>query len=368
MKIGISLLNLRPGAVGGIETYMRKLVEHVPALADNDEVVFFVHRDNEHILSPEVNRRVLNCSQRTMDIFRALEAFTPWRAHEAERLIVVSGVDVMLYTQQSIFPKITQVPSLLLVADVQYLLSPEYYSRFDLAFRKKIYIPSLSHCSRIASISQFTADHLVALCGIASEKIEVIHLGYDPIDISGLPAVPPVDFPYLYYPAVSYPHKGHAQLFKTFARLTRSGQLTQKLVLSGGRNEYWKILDKIIQDEAIQDNVVHLGYVSYDEVKALYTGADAVLFPTEFEGFGIPVLEAAQLQKKVICSQLPVFDELGVPKEWQIDYADPAQLLTALRKENFTILERRPQIWKETVEHTLQLLRDLARGYVLRTS
>jgi len=360
MKIGISLLNLRPGKVGGIETYMRKLVEHVPALAGDDEVIFFVHRDNEHVLTPQVNRRVLNCSQRTMDIFRALEAFTPWRARVAERLFADSGMDVMLYPQQSIFPKKSEIPSLLVVADVQYLLSPQYYSLFDRAFRKRAYIPSLSSCSHIASISQFSADHLTELCGIVPEKIDVMHLGYDPIDTSAVPEKPPVDFPYFYYPAASYPHKGHAQLFRTFARLKQAGDVTQKLVLSGGQNEFWGKLKRIIKEEGLQDDVIHLGYVSYDEVKALYAGADAVLFPTEFEGFGIPVLEAVQLKKKVICSQLPVFKELGVPDEWQIDYVDSAQLLAALRREGPTRLTREPQNWQETAAQTLQILRGLS--------
>ena len=104
MKIGISLLNLRPGKVGGIETYIRKVVEWASRVADGDEVVFFVHRDNRDVVPDSEKAVVVDCSQRAIDFFRTLEAFTPWRARSIERLIETSGVDAMFYTQQTIFP------------------------------------------------------------------------------------------------------------------------------------------------------------------------------------------------------------------------------------------------------------------------
>ena len=187
----------------------------------------------------------------------------------------------------------------------------------------------------------------------------MIHLGYDPVEAQGADSETVPDFPYFYYPAATYHHKGHAQLFRTFSQLKKEGKLTQKLVLTGGRNRYWKELQKVIQEEAMQDDIIHLGHVSYEDVLALYQGADAVLFPTEFEGFGIPVLEAAQLKKKIICSRLSVFDELGVPAEWQIDFTSSPQLFQALCQEGPVVLKKTPVSWREAVLQTLQSLREL---------
>jgi glycosyltransferase involved in cell wall biosynthesis len=93
---------------------------------------------------------------------------------------------------------------------------------------------------------------------------------------------------------------------------------------------------------------------------ALYAGADAILFPSEFEGFGLPVLEAVPFRKKIICSSLPVFDELGVPREWQIDYLDPDQLRAALLQSGPTELLRKPISWQEAIRQTITLLREEA--------
>lgn len=357
MRIGISLLNFRQGAVGGIETYIRKVIEHAPSLAGEDDVVFFVHRDNLCVVPDSYKTIVVNRSQRIIDLYRILEACTFWRARSIERLITRAGVDVMLYTQQSMFPFHSTVPSVLLVADVQYLFSPQYYSWLDLRFRKSIYLRSLRRCSKIISISGVTANHLAESCHIPPNKIKVIHLGYDPTHTVPESSVHTPEYPYLYYPAVTYPHKGHANLFRSFAQLKRTGILKQKLVLSGIQSAHWKALKGIIISEGIGGEVIHMGYVSYEQVRALYRGADAVLFPTEFEGFGIPVLEAVQLQKRIICSELPIFDELGVPREWQIDYSDPQQLLKALQQEGPTRLLRDPISWKESVRRTMDLLR-----------
>lgn len=357
MRIGISLLNFMPGKIGGIETYIRKVIELAPGVAGKDDIVFFVHRGLRAVVPPEAAVVELPWEQRQVDVARFLEAFTPWRARTAESLIVNSGVDVMLFTQQSMFPLHCPVPSVLLVADVQYLISPHYYSWLDLRFRKRSYIGSMHACTKMIAISAVTATHLHEICRVPSEKIEVIHLGFDRVltkkeSVAGLP-----EGPYLYYPAAMHRHKGHLQLLRTFSKLKRSGCIKQKLLLSGSRGARWDEMEQIIRDEGMQDEIIHLGFVSYGQVETLYAGADAVLFPTEFEGFGIPLLEAVTRQKKIICSTLPIFDELGLPSEWQIDFSRPDQLLAALMRSGPTRLTRDPISWEESIRLELDVLR-----------
>jgi len=360
MKIGISLLNFMPGKVGGIETYIRKLIKYAPELAGIDEIVVFVHRDNRASLQSDVSVMELPWGQSQVDAARILEAFTPWRARAEESLIADSGVDVMLFTQQSMFPLHCPVPSVLLVADVQYLISPHYYSWLDLRFRKRIYVGSMHACSRIIAISSVTATHLHELCDISPEKVDVIHLGFDrtPTRAECVPGQP--DGPYVYYPAATHRHKGHAQLFRTFAQLKREKGIKHKLVLSGSRNAYWRKLERIIRAEGLQDDIIHFGFISYGQVETLYAGADAVLFPTEFEGFGIPVLEAMSRHKKIICSTLPIFDELGVPADWQIDYRLPEPLLAALLRMVPVCPTSVPISWEESVKRNLDVLRNVS--------
>ncbi|MBI5724906.1 MAG: hypothetical protein HZA50_13180 [Planctomycetes bacterium] len=76
--------------------------------------------------------------------------------------------------------------------------------------------------------------------------------------------------------------------------------------------------------------------------------------------FGLPALEAVQHDKKVICSRLAVFDEIGVPKQCLIDFDNPDELLTALELPGTTALTRQPWTWQQTVQATLDILRKTA--------
>ena len=363
MRIGISLLNLRPGKVGGIETYIRKVVEWAPQVAAaGDEVVFFTHRENRDLVPDSCETVMVDCSLLAMDLFRLLEAFTFWRARAIERMIESARVDVMFYTQQTIFPIDCHVPSLLFVADLQYLFHPRYFPWSDRQFRLRSYLRSIRRATRITTVSGFSAKHIMEQCGVAADRITVIHHGFDPVDAPRDSSIKPPSFPYIYYPAASYPHKGHAALFRAYAKLFREGKIRQRLLLSGQRNAHWKKLEKILDEEGMEGEIVHLGYVSYADVITLYQHAEAIVFPSEFEGFGIPVLEAVQFGRKIICSRIPTFVELGVPEEWQIDFEDPDQLMRALDQPGPTRLEHAPISWQEAVQRTFDLLHSIADG------
>jgi glycosyltransferase involved in cell wall biosynthesis len=357
----MSLLNLRPGKMGGIETYMRKMIEHLTQVPDV-EMVFFVN-DELRVLVP-ADAEVCNIGWSSFRTIaeRLLEAFTPYCSTAAKRLVAAANIDVMFFPHQAMFPLPCPVKSVITVHDLQHLFYPRYFSRFDRTFRATVWKKSLSACDRVVAISQTTADSLVEKCGVPANKITVVHHGCDPIDPSKVGDQSLVNEPYLYYPAASFPHKGHAKLFRSFVELKRGGKVRQQLVLTGMKTKNWKVLEQLIKAEGLEGAVIHLGYLPYDQVFSLYKGADAVLFPTEFEGFGLPVLEAVQFGKKVICSRLPVFDELGVPREWQIDYTQPGQLLRALEAQGPTRLLRAPNTWEDTARQTLGLLKKTASG------
>ena len=110
----------------------------------------------------------------------------------------------------------------------------------------------------------------------------------------------------------------------------------------------------------LDEIVRHVGYVSYERVRRLYRGADCVVFPTAFEGFGLPVMEAVESGKKILVSPLEVFDEIGVPKRFQIDFSDPEQLHRGLREPGATVLENPPWTWDESATATMAVLRRTA--------
>jgi glycosyltransferase involved in cell wall biosynthesis len=363
MRIVMSLLAFRPGRIGGTETYLRALLEHMPREASGDTLVAVMDADvAAELPTPGFERAIVPMGARSAVARRILEAFTPYRARRLERLFADLRGDVAFFPQQSLFPRGIATPAVLTVVDVQHLVFPGYFALFDRLYRPRIYPYSMEAARRIIAISEFTKSEIVARCGVPPEKISAIPLGMTPLDTSRISPYPGLERPYLYYPAATLPHKNHVTLFEAYAALRRAGRIPHHLVLSGIRTKHWPALTRRIDALGIASTVSHLGYLSYADVRRVYAGADAVVFPTEYEGFGLPVTEAVEHGKKVIVSDIPMFEELGVPPEWRIDFREPAQLASALARPGPTKLQRPPSTWAECARRTMELLRSVAAG------
>jgi glycosyltransferase involved in cell wall biosynthesis len=362
MRFGMSLLSLRPGNVGGAETYLRQLIRFLPGAGAGDEWVLVMPRELARELeTPGWRRVIVGLGDRGLIAARISEAFTFWRARSVERLIDELGLDAMLFPQQSIFPKRTAVPAVLTVVDVQHLFLPENFGLFDRAFRAAIYPYSLRRARRIMAISNQTKKTLVERASVEAEKVAVVPFGITPGGAASARPLDDLPGPYLYYPAATYPHKNHASLFRSYAALRERRAIEEPLVLTGARTRLWPKLELLIRELGIGAHVRHLGYLPAADVRRVYAGASAILFPTLFEGFGLPVLEAAEFEKKIIVSRLPVFDEIGIPSRFQIDFSDPEQLLGALRLSGPFALEKRPLSWEEIARATVDELRQAAQ-------
>jgi glycosyltransferase involved in cell wall biosynthesis len=362
VRIALSLLSLRPGQVGGAETYVRALVRHLPEVAGGDELLLALDRDlDREIEGGGWKKVVMPYGARVLVARRIAEAYTPWRDRVTERVLQSARPDVTLFPQQSIFPHCAPGPAVLGVGDVQHLFFPENFGLFDRTFRPRAYPRSMERAVRIISVSEFTRRTLTERCGVPAEKIVVIHHGVDPPDSAAHPmplASGRVEGPYLYCPAATWPHKGHGALLRCYATLRRRNAVAGKLVLTGQRTPLWEgTLLPMTRDLGIDRDVVHLGFVPFDEVRRLYADAAAVVFPTTFEGFGLPVLEATQAGGKVITSRLEVFDEIGVPRTAQADFEKPEEVLAALAQPGPTRLLREPATWVQVARRTLEVVR-----------
>jgi glycosyltransferase involved in cell wall biosynthesis len=362
MRLGISLLNFRPGKIGGTETFVRQLLAHLPAVAPSDALVAVLYRDLAAALeTPGFERVVVDRGDAAVVAARVLEAYTPWRDRGLERLLASLRLDVVLFPQQSIFPKEAPVRAALTAVDVQHLIFPDNFGLFDRTFRAAIYPRSLARAEKVIAISRHVRKTILELCGLAEAKVVAIPLGYAPrVGSADEAPYPGIGSGYLYYPAYSHPHKNHATLLRTYAALRASGAITAPLVLTGGQTAHWKRLERLVDELGLRDQVRHLGLLSYPEVRRVYAGAAAVLFPTRYEGFGLPVLEAVEAGKKVITSRLEVFDEIGVPRCYQIDFSSPEELRAALDLPGATVLERKPGTWRDMAAAYATVLRELA--------
>ncbi len=361
MRIALSLLSLRPGQVGGAETYVRALVRHLPAVAGGDEMLLVVDRDlDREIEGPGWTKVVMPYGARELVARRIAEAYTPWRDRGSEAVLAAARPDVTLFPQQSIFPHRAPGAAVLTAVDVQHLVLPGHFGLFDRTFRPRVYPRSMERAARIVAISAFTRRMLVERCGVDPAKVTAVPLGVEPRR-AGEPLAPPaglVPGGFLYCPAATWPHKGHDRLLRTYAALRRSGRISDRLVLTGQRTPLWegKLLP-LARSLGVEGDLLHLGFVPREQVELLLGAARAVVFPTRYEGFGLPVVEAAVAGARIVASRLEVFDEIGLPPQAQVDFDVPEEVLAALVLPAPTRLSRQPLSWAEVARLTVEVLR-----------
>jgi glycosyltransferase involved in cell wall biosynthesis len=205
-----------------------------------------------------------------------------WAAVAPRRLkreLRLGELDAIHFPLTVMLPRVHEPPTAVSLLDIQHLVFPEFFSRAELAYRRVVYGWSLRRARTIIAISGHVKGTLVERLGIQPERIEVIHLGLD----HGLFHPNGAERrPFLLYPANPWPHKNHRRLFEAFTRVHRA-RPDLRLVLTGtGLQRLGRV----------PEGVEVRGRVPREELAELYRTASALVFPSLYEGFGQPPLEA----------------------------------------------------------------------------
>jgi glycosyltransferase involved in cell wall biosynthesis len=198
------------------------------------------------------------------------------------------------------------------ILDLQHEFLPENFPRWELAYRRTLYGASARRSRIVIAISEHARETLVERLSLEPDRVRTIHLGVDLERFS--PADVPRE-PFLFYPANAWPHKNHERLFEAVALLRREHR-DLRLVLTGDHDD-------------VPDFVDGRGRVSQDELVGLYRRASALVFPSLYEGFGQPVLEALACGCPVACSDLPPLREVAGDAALYFDPFDPESIAAA---------------------------------------
>jgi len=310
--VGISLLTLVPGELGGSETYVRELLRALDRVGELDYRVLLppVAPDAAEGLTADVAseyRRAQTIPERVLAMAVAAARPGPLRAR-------LRNADVVHYPLTLRIPPARQ-PSVVSLLDLQHLDMPQLFSRRERAFRRLAWHRSIRSADCVIVISAFVRDRAVELLGLEPGRIRVVHLGIDHERFfPGSAEREPV----LLYPARHWPHKNHARLFEAFAQV-RSERPDLRLVLTGG-GAYG----------SLPDGVEALGNLDFAQLPALYQRASALVFPSLYEGFGQPVLEAMACGCPVACSDAASLPEVAGEAARLFDPRDPADIASAI--------------------------------------
>jgi glycosyltransferase involved in cell wall biosynthesis len=202
---------------------------------------------------------------------------------------VPPGLDVLHYPVTVPIPA-TGAPTVVTIHDLQHRDLSGFFSRAERAYRRWAYDGAARGATLVVATSEFTKRRVVEVLGVPAERVEPVYHGIDHDRfVPEGKASAPVGGPFLVYPANLWPHKNHERLLEAFAAAPES---ELSLVLTG---QAYGRLDSLLERAralGVADRVQHLGHVPHDDMPALLRAATAMVFPSLYEGFGAPPVEA----------------------------------------------------------------------------
>jgi glycosyltransferase involved in cell wall biosynthesis len=205
-------------------------------------------------------------------------------------------LDAVHFPLTVMLPTVRGLSAATTVLDLQHEFYPGFFPRAELLYRRLVYRRSIARSRLVIAISEHVKETLVERLDVEPERVRVIHLG---ADLERFTPAGRRREPFLLYPANRWPHKNHERLFEAFA-LVRRERPELRLVLTGAGHER----------KPTPEGVDVRGRVSDDELVELYRSAAALVFPSLYEGFGQPPIEAMACGCPVACSGTTALPEV----------------------------------------------------------
>jgi glycosyltransferase involved in cell wall biosynthesis len=276
VRVGISLLTLAPSDLGGSETYARQLVRALSRVGTLDYAAFVPeHAKDAAEGLPAVEVSEPSIARRGPSRILAM-AFSARRTHEVGAKLAT--MDVVHYALTVPLPR-TKARTVVTLHDIQHRDLPDFFGPARRSFRRVAYDRAARAADAVIVTSEFVRERALERLELTSDRVHVIPHGIDHTLFR------PDDEErerFVLYPARPWPHKNHPRLFEAFAQL-RETRPRLRLVLTGGGLERLGTLP---------DGVERLGVVSPTELASLYRRAACLVYPSLYEGFGLPPLEA----------------------------------------------------------------------------
>jgi glycosyltransferase involved in cell wall biosynthesis len=393
---------LSDGWHGGVQQWVIGIAGALSQLPDGDDEYFFLVRPGRHRwLDPYLGGpcQVLTIADRLSGpapvgrlyrrAARAVRLLNARLRHvrgnspppESRTVVAVSNgaieaadVDVVHFTFQDGF--LTDVPSLYQPWDLQHRHLPSFFSAAELQRREITYRAFCDQARVVVAATSWIKADLTAQLGLPPEKIAVVNVPpvtvmYPNPSATDIARVGKrLDLPprFVFYPAQAWPHKNHLRLLAALARLRDEEGLRVPLVCSGRRNAGFRLVEREIRRLGLAPQVRFVGFVNPIQLLVLYRRARALVFPSLYEGWGLPIVEAFQVGLPVACSDTTSLPALVGDAAVVFDPLDPVDIAKAIRRlwlddelANQLVERGRGRVAQLDWSKTAQILRALYR-------
>ncbi len=355
-RIGINALYLIPGGVGGTEIYLRQLLAALAEIDSANEYLVFTNLETEADLVPK----------------QANFQWTPQAVHarfRSARILweqIVLPIEAARYRLDVLFnpgftaPLFAPCRQVTVFHDLQHKRHPEYFRWFDLPFWRFLLWAAAHRSHRLIAVSEATRSDLLRYYHVPQERAAVVPHGVEPafshLDRSHIE-------PCLLCVSTLHPHKNLTRLIRAYGRKPREF----RLVLAGLRGFHSESVEKRIEETGLQDSVQITGWLPREKLYGLYAHARAFIYPSTFEGFGMPVLEALAAGIPTACADIPPLREVAGDAAVFFDPLDEDAISAAIERimEDAPLRDRlsnagperaRPFTWARSAELTLRIL------------
>jgi len=295
LRIGINALYLIPGGVGGTEIYLRGLLAALAEIDFANEYFVFTNRETDAALVPP-RANFHHLPQRVHARFR------PARIVWEQTVLPVEAARRRLHVMLNpgfTAPIYCPCPAVTVFHDMQHKRHPEHFRWFDLPFWRILLYASAQLATIVLADSEATRDDLLHFYRLPAAKVRVAPLGVDPAFF----ALTRVPEKFLLAVSTLHPHKNLERLLTAFAAFRK--RLPEfRLVVAGMRGFHTGPLERLRAEAGLADTVEFTGWIPREDLYNLYARAWAFIYPSTFEGFGLPLVEALAAGIPTACSAI----------------------------------------------------------------
>ena len=325
MRVGVNALYLIPGGVGGTETYLRALLGALAEIDTANQYFVFTNRETGTDLVPKQTNFV-HVPQGVRAVNR------PWRLLWEQTVLPVQAsrlrLDVLLNPGFTA-PILCGCPQVTVFHDLQHKRYPENFRRFDLP-AWQFFLYWSAHISRvIIAVSGATAADLERYYRLPTDRVRVVPHGVAADFFELAARRRPEGF--LLAVSTLHPHKNLDGLLRAFANF-RERHPDFRLVVTGLHGFFTEELKSLREQLRLGDSVDFPGWIPREGLLDLYRRAWAFFYPSKFEGFGMPVLEALAAAVPTACSSIEPLASIAGDAALQFDPNDPRAIADAMER------------------------------------
>ncbi len=367
MKIAVMLRALEIDQ--GISIYSINLMKSLLRI-DRENSYYFLYSNPERVGSfgrhPNLHEIVVPTKSKLL-----------WDQMGVPKAIREIKADVVFSTKFSV-PLAGKARSMLVLHGSEWYVHPEFYSKLDILYNRIMFPVYCRKASAISSVSKTSADDIVKLVKIAPEKIHVIHSAisdhFRPVheanELSRCRTRYNLPDRYILFVGKIYPGKNFGNIVRAFKQVKERGHDDLKLVSVGDMRWDYQPEIELVRKLGLENDIVFTGWVDQEDLPAIYSLAALFLFPSFYEGFGIPILEAMACECPVVTAGTGACPEIAGPAALFADPVEPDDIANKVLNvlEDGELRSRLVQLgtrrasefsWDRAAEQTLEVFRSI---------